>query len=474
MNRQLTSQRAAQELLQRRQLRSSCSAFIKKAFETVDPGACYSHNWHIDAIAYYLEAIHSGECKRLIINIPPRFMKSIAVTIAFPAWVLGQNPSQQIGAASYSASLSTKHSADCRLIMESAWYKMAFPETIIKDDMNTKAEYETTKQGHRFATSVGGTATGKGGNILITDDPIDPIRAASKTERDKANDWHGQTWSTRLNNPKDGAMVVVMQRLHANDLTGILIEEGGWEHLCIQHEAESRQTITYGDMSTTREEGELLHPQRMGPPEAQKLKTALGSYGYAAQYQQRPAPLGGGMVKIDWFKEYGVVPASEHIIRIVQSWDTAQKAKELNDPTVCTTWAETASGYYLLDVFRERLQYPDLKRSVMQLAAKYSPSVILIEDKSSGTSLIQDLHRDTALPVIAIMPTVDKVTRLATVAPSIEAGSVYLPTEGAWLHDFMQEFLSFPNSVHDDQVDSVSQFLNWIRCQEKTIMIGRA
>ena len=459
----MTRQEAASALLERRAMRGSLSAFTKKVFSTVDPGTPYKHNWHIDAICEYLEACTRREIKRLVINMPPRMMKSICTTVAWPAWLLGNNPSEQIVTASFSASLSLKHSVDSRLVIQQPWYHNTFPRVQLSQDMNLKSEFMTTERGHRIATSVGGTVTGKGGNILIVDDPTDPQRAASKTERERANEWFDQTFSTRINDEKSGVMVIIMQRLHVEDLTGHVLDKDGWEILNLPMIAEKKEVIDFGRVKVTRKPGDLLHEERMGKKEIAQKKVDVGSYAFAGQYQQRPVPLEGGIVHIGWFKRYKTAPAK--FTRIIQSWDTASKDKEVNDPSACLTWGETDKGYYLLDVWKDRVEYPKLKKTATNLFLKWLPDVVLIEDKSSGQALIQDLRADEELkmPIIAIMPTADKVTRMSVASPMIEAGNCWLPVKASWLIDFENEVGNFPNVTHDEQVDGTSQFLSWVK-----------
>ena len=446
--------------------RRSLSHFIRRAFSIVDPGTDYQHNWHVDLIAEYLEAVHRREILRLIINVPPGYLKSIAVNVAWPAWELGQNPSERIVSASYSDRLSVKHSVDCRLIVQSPWYQRLFPHVQLTGDQNEKTKFVTTSRGQRLATSVGGTATGDGGRILIVDDPINPRQAASETERENANTWFDQTFVSRLRDKKKGAIVVIMQRLHERDLTGHLLAKGGWTHLCLPAVAEQRTVLDFGRVKRTREEGELLHAEREGQKEIDRVKVELGSYGFAAQYQQRPAPAKDGIIQPAWFRRYRV--RLEQYDQIIQSWDTAYKAAQHNDPSVCTTWGVTDTGYHLLDVWCERVEYPALKRAVQSQALKWEPSAILIEDKASGQSLLQDLRTEARLPLIAVTPEADKETRARAQSAQMEAGLVWLPEAAPWLLDYEQELMLFPNATHDDRVDSTTQFLKWIRSKTKS------
>ncbi len=457
-------------------LRKDFGSFIAKAFGSTDPNSEYLHNWHIDLIADRLEQVTAGKIKRLIINMPPRSLKSVCVSVAWPAWLLGNNPALRIMAASYSAGLSVKHSVDTRLILSSGWYGQVFPDTAITEDQNEKTKFVTTKRGFRFATSVGGTATGEGADILIVDDPHNPLQAASLLQRNHAIDWFDQTFSTRLNNKKQGAIVLVMQRLHVDDLTGHLLKKGGWEHLCLPAVFEKQMLYNYSKVTKKVSAGDYLHEGREGVEEIKRAKRELGSYGFAAQYQQNPVPVKGGMVEMGWIKRFGVgslslvvnrnsdndqPPTTNH--QRFQSWDTAIKSGSGNDYSVCTTWAVSEHKYYLLDVMAQRLEYPALKRACVSMAEKWNPSAILIEDKASGQSLLQDLRVATKFPMIAINPSADKITRFARITPLFEAGHVYLPDSASWLVDYESQLLGFPNITHDDMVDSTSQFLNWIR-----------
>ena len=268
--------------------------------------------------------------------------------------------------------------------------------------------------------------------------------------------------STRLNDPKTGAKVIIQQRCHEDDLTGHVMKQDGYDLLCLpmEYEANRNRSTSIGWIDPRTIEGELLWPTRYGEQEVANLKRDLGSHAAAGQLQQRPSPRGGGMIRLDWFRRYRTAPAQ--FVRIIQSWDTANKAKELNDPWACTTWGETETGYYLLDCFAKQMEYPEGKRTVRNLAEKWHPSAILIEDKSSGMSLLQDLHEETKLPVLGIEPEGDKIMRASVNTPTIEAGLCWLPESADWLFDFESEIAAFPQGVHDDRVDSLSQGLCWL------------
>lgn len=350
--------------------------------------------------------------------------------------------------------------------MQAPWYREVFTQTRLATDQNEKHKFATTAFGHRIATSVGGTATGEGGNFLIIDDPQNPAQVMSDVQRGYATQWFDHTFSTRLDDKHKGVMVVVMQRLHEDDLSGYLLEKGGWEHLNLAAISGEKQSFMLGGLHKVREAGEALHSQRENIQQLQIAKKELGSYVFAAQYQQNPVPSDAGMVRRHWFLRYAK-PRND-CERVVQSWDTAIKAGGNNDYSVCLTLGEAEGLHHVLDVAVMRVEYPELRRLVQQHAQQWQADAVLIEDKASGQSLLQDLRKERAMPpLIAIMPRQDKVTRFAAVSAMIEAGKVVLPKDAAWLAEFEREVLMFPKGKHDDQVDALSQYLGWVRNRTK-------
>jgi predicted phage terminase large subunit-like protein len=442
-------------------LRQDLSSFIAKSFYTINPGTTYLPNWHIDLIAHYLEEVTNGGIKRLIINMPPRALKSVCVSVAWPAWILGNNPSSRIMAASYSQGLSIKHSMDSKLVMTSAWYKEIFPETIISKKHNQKSKFLTTQNGFRMATSVGGVATGEGGDFLIIDDPHNPTHIHSKKRRDSVIEWYERTFSTRLNNKKTGAIIIVMQRLHEDDLAGHLSNKKGWEFLKIPAIAAENKIYQIKFRNIEVKKGDILHPGREAIEQLKAAEDELGLHNFSAQYQQDPAPSAGGLLSDANFMFY------EHMIHdfeyIVQSWDTAIKAKSTSDYSVCTVWGIKYNKYYLLHMLRDKFEYPALKSNALSLAAKWRPKYILIEDKASGQSLIQDLKNDTDLRIVAIKVSQDKITRFSRITEYFLNEQIYFPDKKYIKDQIIKELTTFPNSKNDDIVDSISQFLSFIK-----------
>jgi predicted phage terminase large subunit-like protein len=452
--------------LWREALRHDFASFLQQSFTLLNQGQTYLPNWHLELIAEYLHLIEEGKLQRLIINMPPRYLKSICVSVAWPAWLLGHQPQKRIIAASYANSLSVKHSLDCRQLMQSGWYQRAFPETRLMQGQNEKHKFVTTENGFRLASSVGGALTGEGGDILILDDPLNPLQAESSTLRTVANRWFEHTFSSRLNDKRHGGIVLVMQRLHPQDLAGFLQEKGNWELLELPAIAPQTRYYDCRNMQHRRQEGAALHPQREDIPMLQRVQREMGSHIFEAQYQQRPIRAESQLIQRQWLQRYEILPqemAAQQGARLVQSWDTGIKAGQQHDPSVCLTFACWEGGYYLLEARVERLEYPALRRAMLQQAESWQPEAIVIEDQASGQSLLQDLRQSTALPVVPFRPRHDKFTRFAVVTPMIEAGRLFLPQQAGWLGAFEQELLSFPQTTHDDQVDALSQFLHWVR-----------
>lgn len=442
-------------------LKYDFSTFIGKTLATVNPGANYEHSWHIDLIAEHLEAVRRGEIRRLIINMPPHALKSTCVSVAWPAWLMAHNPSSRIIAASYSLPLSLKHSTDCRLVMESEWYRLVFPDTQITHDQNQKHKFVTTERGYRYASSVGGTITGEGGDFLIIDDPLNPAQARSQNSRNEVAAWFEHTFASRLDDKRTGAIVLVMQRLHQEDLSGYLLDKGGWTHLSLPALFTENRIYDFGTVKKRILAGETLQHAREGKEELGRIKQEVGSHIFAAQYQQQPVTERGRMVSPAWFGRYNKPPVNPD--RIVQSWDTAIKSQNHHDASVCLTVAEMDGKCYIRDVAVMRLEYPALRRAFVELTNQWRPDAILIEDKASGQQLLQDMRRETALPLVATRPKVDKITRFAAASTLCEAGRVILPEEAEWLPRFEQELFLFPDHKHDDQVDALTQYLDWLR-----------
>jgi predicted phage terminase large subunit-like protein len=443
-------------------IRTDFRAFLHKVFLTLSPGQDYVRTWHVDAIAYQLERVRRGEVRRLIINMPPRSLKSIAASVAFPAFVLGHDPTRRIICVSYSGDLAKKHANDFRAVLDAAWYRSIFPTTKVGPYKDSETEIELTARGYRLATSVGGTLTGRGGDIIVIDDPLKPDDAFSETKRSAANQWFTNTLLSRLDDKRTGAIVVVMQRVHMDDLTGFLLDQSDeWQVLNLPAIAHSDETISAWDRQLHhRIMGEALCPAREPLETLQKIKLQIGSGAFSAQYQQEPVPPAGAMIKREWVKYYTDLPPKSEYLTILQSWDTASKGGPENDWSVGTTWIVTRKfEWYLANVWRGRVDYPALKGKVRSLASQWRPHRVLVEDAGSGTSLVQELCSEIS-GIIAVRPEGDKAARMSVVSAKFEAGQVFLPEKALWLPDLEAELFAFPGGKHDDQCDSISQALS--------------
>jgi predicted phage terminase large subunit-like protein len=459
-------------------LRSNLASFVWKCFLTISPGTTYLRNWHVDAIVHRLMGVHHGEICRLLINQPPRSLKSICVSVAYAAWLLGHDPRRRIIVVSYANELALELHRQFRMIIDAPWYRTLFPG--MQPARDSGLELVTTLGGGRFATSVGGTLTGRGGDLIIIDDPLKAEEALSEVARNRVIDWYAGTLVSRLNDKKGGPIVVVMQRLHENDLAGHLIEQGGWTHLDLPAIAVEDAVIALPEGRTMRRlVGQVLHPEREDKEALERIREEIGSLMFSAQYQQRPVPLEGNLIRRGWFQFCDDLP-ERGAGRVVQSWDIAMTTGSSNDYSVCTSWLMTKHDYYLLDVFRARLKYPDLRRKVAVLAEKFDAGTILVEDAGPGMALLQDLRRDVPQGMIRPIgqkPEGSKADRMIAQSAKIEAGHVYLPRDSGWLDTFLLEILAFPNGRYDDQVDSVSQFLNWAarkKFLDSNMLIGSA
>lgn len=446
------------EMDDRDRLKTDFASFVKKCFATVDPGAVYKHNWHIDLMCEYLEACRRKEIKRLIINVPPRTLKSNVCTIAWPAWILGHDPRERILCASFSHGLSYDHSIACREVIQSEWYQHIFPKTQLSKDQNEKGKFITTERGLRMATSSQASKIGEGANYLIGDDLMNAEQAISKTEAVNINGWTGRSFLTRFNDPENGVCVIVAQRLGQNDTTGFLLEQGGWEHLCLpaRNDGEKKYFVM-GKFHHVWPENELLFEKRLPDHVLEQKRRELGNTMYAGQYMQKPAPEGGAILMREWWNVWDK-PQPEWEM-VVQSWDTAFKEGEENDFSVCETWGINNGGRgmaCLLDTYRAKVGFPELKKRALELYRRgdgVNPAdYVLIEDKASGQSLIQELKK-MGLPIKPVKVRGDKVQRAHAAAPVLEAGNIYYIDKFA-NQIVLEEAELFPNGKNDDTVDA--------------------
>jgi len=459
--------------------------FVYQAWYIIEPLTPFVPGWHIEAIIEHLEAVTRGQIRNLLINVPPRHMKSLLVSVLWPAWEWILHPERRWLYSSYAASLSIRDSVKCRTLIESPWYQRFWGDRFaLSSDQNTKTRFDNNRSGYRIATSVGGTVTGEGGDRIICDDPHNVQEAESDSVRKSTTEWYDVVMSTRVNDPRTAAKVVVMQRCHQQDLSGHLLEQGGWELLRLPAEYEGPTRATSIGFSDPRTQpGELLWPDRFGPSEIANLKISLGSYGVAGQLQQRPSPAGGGIFKRHWWRFWQLPGANlpPVIVQLpdgtqvsiaaieiprgvdeqIQSWDCAFKNLETSDYVVGQLWGRVGSVFLLGDQIRDRMDCPGTVKAVREFSQRCPGAFAkLIEDKANGSAVIQMLQHE--IPgILPVNPEGGKVARAAAISPLIEAGNVYLPhpLQAPWVNDFIEECAAFPNGAHDDQVDAMTQAL---------------
>lgn len=455
--------------------RKDFSVFVQGAFRVLHDEPLL-RNWHIDAIAWQLMRLASGETRRLIITMPPRTMKSFIASVCLPAWLLGRNPGEKIICASYAQDLSRDFAYKTRTLMQSDWYRRVFPNSYLDPKRLSLDEIGTTRGGYRLATSVGGTLTGRGGNVIIIDDPLKAKDAYSEVARESAAQWFRSTVMSRRNNPRTGRIVVVAQRLHMEDLPGQLLAQGGWQELRLPLIAERDQNIELSSNSSLeRSAGNILQEDRFSEAEIAELRKAMGERDFEAQYNQRPMPPGGALFKLEWIKRYDRMPTVRQVQGIFQSWDTAYDIDEANDYSVCTTWAVSGKNCYLLDVYRERMEFYALERAIYTMRDKWRADLVIVEKAGSGISLLQNIqHAGNNQWLQPKEPVGSKQDRASQQTPKFERGEIWLPREASWLQSFEDELLSFPHGKHDDQVDSVVQFLAALDTGRVFILADRA
>jgi predicted phage terminase large subunit-like protein len=467
--------------------------FVKQSWPIVEPGVKFVESWHIETICEHLQAISDGDIRKLLINIPPRHSKSTIVSVIWPCWEWLVDPGQKFLSASYSGVLSIRDNLKARRLLQSPWYQERWGNLFqIAGDQNAKQRFENDKTGYRIATSVGGTATGEGGSRLVLDDPHGAQDAQSDALREGTLEWFKTVWSTRLNDPKKDAMVVVMQRLHEKDVSGYILEDlKDWEHICIPAEWDGkRRKTSLGYYDPRKVKDELICPERFGPDEITSLKQLLGTYGASGQLQQDPSPAEGGILKTKYFQlwPHGTrLPAFEYVL---QSYDTAFTEKTSGDPTGCEVWGvfthKGERNAMLLDAWDEHLSYPDLRTKVVDdwstvyggdsskgagyMTKGRRPDRILVEAKASGQSLLQDL-RLARVPAVGYNPgQADKVSRAHQAAPTLELGLLWIPESAknpgqpvTWAAGFMKQVAKFPTAEHDEYVDCMTQAVIYLK-----------
>ena len=457
----------AHRFLQRRLL----YAFARRAFETVEPGRAFMDAWHFHHLCYMLEEAAAGRLRRLIINVPPRSFKSFLASQAFIAWVLGNDPSKRFICVSHSEQLARYFAYMTKTIMQAPWYGALFPQTRFVSSRPSDRDLRTTLHGFRLAYGMGGSITGRGADIIVCDDPTKAQDALSTAGRLRAIDYAESTLLSRLDDRQHGVIILVMQRLHENDLSGHLARNSGWTVVSLPAIATENTTHRIGRRPGDvyhRVEGELLQPSRDTVATLEEQRITLGTYNFQAQYQQQPVPAAGNILRREWLQYYeaGTLHLTE-MDHVVLSWDTASTLNERSDYSVGTIWGHRGDSFYLLEVVRGRWQVPALEREIVEAWNYYSEHCqnrcdLLIENDGIGRGVAQGIFERRLIrrrPLL-VSPDADKAARFERHMPLFEQGRIHLPRERDWFADYVSELLAFPNGSYDDQVDSTSQALD--------------
>lgn len=454
--------------VERELCRRSLAEFAKRAWHVLEPAAELKWGWALDAICLHLEAVTDGKITRLLMNVPPGSMKSLLTGVIWPAWEWGPRdmPEMRYVGTAHEETLAIRDSRRCRDLIKSEWFQSLWPLELASD-LDGKREFGNVFKGVRQARSFT-SMTGVRGDRIILDDPISADAANSEAKLEAARIAFTETLPTRVNNEKS-AIVVIMQRLHEKDVSGVIQQmELPYVHLRIpmRFESGNRCMTEIGWSDPRHKDGELMFPERFDEEQVAALEKTLGSYGTAGQLQQRPAPRGGGILKEEWYRYYTNLPDLE--FRNIHA-DTAQKTGKENDYSVFQCWGRSITGEaVLIDQIRGKWESPELLAQARAFWFKHKEAhesklrAMLVEDKVSGTGLIQTLRRER-LPILPVQRNKDKITRGYDAAPFVEAGNVLLPQDAPWLSDFLSESNSFPGGTNDDQLDPMFDAIDVIQ-----------
>ncbi len=440
--------------------------FLLRAFAFIHPDEPpLRQAWYLLAMCHWLERVEAGQLPRSMIWIQPRTLKSFTVAIVFPCWLLGRNPSARIMVATYGEVLGAEHADVRRRIFESEWYQALFPATRLAARGNRDGALQTSAGGRVTSVSVGGPVTGRGADLIILDDCMKADARTSEAARTEVRGWFSAVLSTRLNDKQTGSILSIQQRICEDDLPAWLAEKG-FDCLRLPAIADRDLEVATGPgLAHHWKRGELLDPVRFPKDVLAQEQLNLGPQDYSAQYLQDPVAPEGNLLRIEQLRRFEVPIPRERFDRIIQSWDPAATALPTSDWSVCTTWGYLAGRYFLLEIFRARLEYPDLKRQVIALRAKWRAHHVIIEQSSNGLALVQQLRKEGPFNPVAWPPKgmqqKDKAERLIAQTGQIDEGRVWLPAKLDGLDIFLSELRAFPTGRHDDQVDSLTQLLEW-------------
>lgn len=443
-------------------LRENLNCFVHKAFNELHPGTEFISTWHVQGMCFWLGQVIAGNINRLLITVPPRHLKSICTSVALPAFILGHDPSKKMIVASYGADLAEKHSQDFKSVVQSQWFRNIFPGAANNPIRNTKSEYTTAGHGTRLSVSLGGSVTGFGADILIIDDLMKAQDARSDVERERGKRYYEETLYSRLNDKANGIIIVIQQRLHEDDLPGFLLDKGGFTHLNLPSIADEDQRIQIGqNQFHERKAGDVLFPEVEPKQVLDTMRVAMGNYAFSAQYLQNPTPIDGARIQWDAVPTYSHEPNPADYQQVVQSWDTGMTAERTSDFSVCLTWGFREGLWDLINVYRARLDYTDLKSKVKSMRTQFSAGTVIMENASTGKLLIREFINERLPPLKGYTPRGDKIARFEAQMAKMTSGRYRIANNASYLTDFKREVSAFPNGRNDDQVDALSQFLHW-------------
>lgn len=471
---------AVEREISRRLAKDSFYHFVRYMWTVIEPETKFVDGWHIKTLCEHAEAVTRFEIKKLNVNMPPRHMKSIIWCVMWPAWVWGKNPERSFIFGSHSLTLATRDSIKTRQLINSDEYRNVFDQTwTLADDQDQKTVFKNTRGGVRKSVGVGSAVTGEGADYLVVDDPTNALEAHSELAREEAIRWWDTVLSTRINNPKRYAKVIIMQRLHEKDLSGhVMKTDLEFERLILSarfnpdSKLKSKTSLNFIDPRTKK--GELLWGNQWDEASIKDAEARLGDDA-SAQLDQEPKTPGGGFFPPAYWKYYKASPSE--ILSTVLFVDAAQKPGVSNDYSVYALWARTQNGYYLLDLMREKTDGPLLEELTIQMCARWCIDEVIIEDKSAGSSLIQYLLNYTSLPVTPFNPgRLSKEVRAAAAKPTVKAGKCYLPEkpimgtedgkEVNLIEVFVEEHEKFLKAAHDDTVDTTSMMVKHFNTYE--------
>ena len=452
--------------------------FKKFAYPFIHPSSPLIETWSIDLMCEYAQAVADGEIERLIINIPPGLMKSTIWSSALPSYILGRTPYEKIFAISNKENLVNRNIGWTKRITETKRFQELFPEFKADDRKNTETHFRTTMGGEMQGFATEGNITGERANYLLFDDYMSSTMMQSEATKLRLLNKFADTFESRGSVVRN-SFVIIEQRLGVSDLTGFLLRTRGKEytHLCLPVEFEKKQYFYFGDFKKEINEGDLLAPElpRFTREKVDELKNrtvdtetgiANGKQVFYTQYMQKPVAEGGNMVDMSWFQRFDLenLPYMQ-FDSVYVSADTAQKVKEINDPSGFLKFGVKGTSVYLIDRYNQRAIYQDTKKNLLMFASKFpTANSILIEDANTGSSLIQELPKECNFGIVPISHGgIKKEIRFYNATGAMANGNIYIPKQATWLFDFEDSLMQFPNGSHDEDPDCLAQFLTWFK-----------